>query len=140
MENVQENTVSIVPGRWSAQSAAWIATAIPQHVLPDIQAQVESGARLFDVMSGRRQVGAFVLRIDSAPSGDDGVIVAAGGHLPGFDFTVDLLPHIETLFKGVKAIRIHTARPGLAKKLARQGYDLTELVFRKCTRNTAGDN
>lgn len=117
----------------------WLMLAL-QHVgLVGIRAQVEAGARLFTVWHGedddRKMVGALVLRVDESIEGAEGVIVAAGGRLPGFDFTVDLLPHIETLFRGVRCIRIHTARPGMAAKLAAMGYAPREMVFAKGVNN-----
>lgn len=104
-----------------------------QHGSPaDIRYQVETrGAQLFYCQSGGEIFGCFVLRIDHAPSGSEGVVVAAGGSLTGFDITLNLLPHVERMFKGVHRIRIHTARPGMAKKLAALGYWPREFVFGK---------
>ena len=109
----------------------WLTLALQHASLADLRGQVDAGAALFAVREGARLVGAFVLRVDQTAQGSEGVIVAAGGNLPGFDFTVDLLPHVEALFSGVVAIRIHTARPGMARKLAAAGYMPREMVFAK---------
>lgn len=107
-----------------------------QHASPaDIRYQVESqGAELWHAKHKGQVIAAYVLRVDSTPEGNEGVIVAAGGALAGFDLTANLLPHVERMFKGCGSVRIHTARPGMAKKLARQGYALRELVFTKAVR------
>lgn len=131
MENIQQAEVKVLPGIWSADSEAWLTFAKQHATLDDLREQVEQGAYLFHVYCNGRMVGAFVLRIDEAASGSEGVIVAGAGRLPGFDFIVSLVPHIEKLFLNVKTIRIHTARPGLIKKLSRSGYEASEMVLRK---------
>lgn len=131
METLAKVEVTIKPAPWSAESAMWLTLALQHATVADLRAQVEAGAALFAVESSGRMVGAFVLRLDQTAQGAEGVIVAAGGNLPGFDFTADLLPHVEDLFSGVVAIRIHTARPGMARKLAAAGYLPREVVFSK---------
>lgn len=93
--------------------------------------QVRRGANVVEVWAGGEMVGAFILRLDSTVDGVDGVIVAAGGNLPGADLTALLLPYIERMFIGVRRVRIHTMRPGMARKLEGAGYKLAELVFVK---------
>ncbi len=130
METLEKN-LTIEPAEWSPAVAMWLTLALQHASLADLRGQVDAGAALFAVREGARLVGAFVLRVDQTAQGSEGVIVAAGGNLPGFDFTVDLLPHVEALFSGVVAIRIHTARPGMARKLAAAGYMPREMVFAK---------
>lgn len=130
MENAQVK-LRIEPAKWSVESAMWLTQAVQQAGIAELRAQVEAGASLFDVFACDRHIGAFILRVDQTVNGAHGVIVAAAGRLSGFDFTVELLPHVEQMFSGVKVIRIHTARVGLAKKLADVGYVADELVFSK---------
>lgn len=117
---------------WSAADDELIRPAL-QHANPsEIRFQVEhEGAELWHVEHESEVIAAYVLRVDVGPEGAEGVIVAAGGALAGIDLTAQVLPVIEGMFQGCRAVRIHTARPGMAKKLARQGYQLRELVFSK---------
>jgi hypothetical protein len=132
MENLEQAPqISVLPAIWCADSETWLNFARQHASLADLQEQVEQGAALFHVFCDARLVGAFILRIDESASGSEGVIVAGAGRLPGFDFIVDLVPHIEKLFRNVNSIRIHTARPGLIKKLAKAGYEASEMVLRK---------
>lgn len=128
--NRQEITVTAVP--WSEQAALILAPSVPYATVEDLRAQVEAGAVLFSVECAGEPVGFYVLRVDISPSGAEGVLVAAASVNAEFDLTANLLPHIEGQFTGCKSIRIHTARPGLAKKLAtRAGYQSAEIVLRK---------
>lgn len=123
--------LTIEPAEWSAGIAPLIAGAVTPETLPGIRAQVAGGrAELFAVRMGGRLVGAYVLRVDDAGGSLEGVIVAAAG-LSGFDWFGAVLPAIERQFVGVDAYRIHTARPGLVKKLAGAGWVPQEFVMRK---------
>lgn len=86
-------------------------------------------------MFGADCLGAFVLRVDHGPMGSEGVIVAAAGHLPGHDLIEICLPTIEKLFTDCTAIRYHTARPALARRLVSHGYGPAEIVCRKELKN-----
>lgn len=125
----REKVLKVRPVPWSAEAEAVLACAVPHAEISDIKAQ--GGAVLFEVEAGGERVGFYVLRVDTMPSGSEGVLVAACGSLGGSDLTESLLPHIEGQFRGCGSIRIHTARPGLARKLARKGYSAGELVLRK---------
>jgi len=130
METLRQKpeTIAIVPAAWSAAAERWLRLAMQHASLHDLKNQVQrQEAMLFHVQGDGELVGAMVLRVE----GTEGVIVSAGGNLPGYDFTLDLLPHVEKLFINVKSVRIHTARPGLAKKLTALGYFPAEMVFVK---------
>lgn len=132
MENREPQTLTIAPAEWSASAAMWLSLAVQHATVADLRAQVDCGAAsLFEVESAGRMVGAFVLRVDQCAGRHEGVIVAAAGNLRGVDFTAAILPHVESLFSGVAVIRIHTARCGMAAKLAAAGYVPRELVFSK---------
>lgn len=120
--------LTLEPGAWGPDADRLIAQAV-QHASPaDIRHQVENlGARLFYVRQAGAIRAAFVLRVD----GREGVIVAAAGDLPGADLTASCMPAIESLFVGCDAIRYHTARPALARKLATLGYQAREIVCMK---------
>lgn len=105
--------------------------ALSTATLADIKAQTDAGAGLYVVQDEDAEtLAAFVLRIDDFAEHSEGVIVAAGG-AADVDLTSTILPVIETLFSGVKFIRMHTARPGLAKKAAAQGYQVREIILSK---------
>lgn len=98
--------------------------------LPAIAAQAENGAPLFRVAADGEAIGYYLLRVDYLPEGAEGVIVAAAGR-PGFDLAEMCLPYIEGQFKGCKSLRVHTARPGLVRKLAGVGWRPMEFVMKK---------
>jgi len=132
MEQAQQGLeVTIQPATWTAETANWLTFAQQHATLEDLREQINQGAALFHVYHLGQLVGAMILRVDQSASGAEGVVVAAAGRLPGFDFTLDLLPHVEKMFHNVKSVRIHTARPGMARKLARAGYQPSEMVFSK---------
>lgn len=128
MENQQEVTLTIERGDWSPLAAEYVAQALPFAPVEGIAAQVESGAALlFYVREGREMVGCYVLRVE----GREGVIVAASGNCAGVDLTQLLLAHVENQFIDVDALRIHTARPGMVRRLQAAGYTPQEFVMRK---------
>lgn len=122
----------LAPGDWDGRADHWIGQALQHASTEDIRHQVEhQGARLFYALAGSQCVGAFVLRIDQGPELEEGVIVAAAGHLPGADMIATCLPAIESLFADCARIRYHTARPALARRLASLGYQAREIVCMK---------
>lgn len=137
MANVTQESLTIEPATWCAETEQFIAQAL-QHATPaEIRHQVEHcGARLFHIKHGAAIVGAFVLRVDEKPEGAEGVIVAAAAKLDGFDMVGTCMPAIESLFIGCKSIRYHTAIPALVRKLSRLGYVAREIVcFKEIEKN-----
>lgn len=124
----RQKVLTVEPCEWSPQAADLLARAFTHGNPEVIGADVRAGrAGLFAVRDGATLGALFVLRVD----GDEGVIVAAAGGVPGVDLTAEVLPAVERMFSGVRRIRIHTSRPGMAKKLARQGYGAAEVVLFK---------
>lgn len=124
--------VEIRPVDWSDDAARVLARAVPFAAVADLMRQIdEAGARLFEVIAESGRVGFYLLRVDRTANGAEGVIVAAAGGLGGVDLVELILPAIEKQFIGCGVVRIHTARPGLAKKLSRVGYTSGEIVLRK---------
>lgn len=131
------NELTIERAHWSDEAAAMLSASVrrapcfkPQdyaRMLTDDRANT----MLFRVTRGFGVVGYFILRIEHFAGGSEGVVLAASGKLSGVDLTADLLPLLEARFKGVRAIRISTARRGLVRKLLRQGYQLTHYTLRK---------
>lgn len=129
--------LTLEPGPWGAEADRLIGQAAPFGTLPDIRAQVQSGAaRLFYGKHAGAIVLAFVLRVDTTATGSEGVIVAAAGDLPGVDLSASCIPAIESLFVDCDRIRYHTANPALARKLSRLGYVAREIVcFKEVRKN-----
>lgn len=121
---------------WSNECEAFIAMALATASIDDIKRQTDNGAQLFEVVAeSGAVVAAFVLRVDRQECRNVGVVVAAGGALQGVDLTALIMPNIERMFYGCDSIRIHTARVGLLKKLARQGYSTAEIILEKSLQN-----
>lgn len=118
---------------WSTQAAEWLQKSNVNFDVENIKAQVvEDGASVYKVMRDQVLVGFFVTRIDSLKTHDEGVLVAATGFDNQADLTKTILPEIENkIFSGCKSVRIHTARPGLIKKLSSGGYKPLEFVMTK---------
>lgn len=94
----------------------------------DIKHSVCTGkATLFVARLSGVAVLAYVLSVE----GTEGVVLVAAGNVPGMDLTAIVLPEIEKKFIGCATVRIHTARAGLAKKLAKQGYAAKQIVLVK---------
>lgn len=124
--------LTLEAGAWGPQADRLIATAHQHATTAEIRHQVEcQGAKLFYVKAAEAIVGAFVLRVDHTPEGSEGVIVSAAATVPGVDMIGLCLPAIESLFRGVRAIRFHTARPSLARRMTQHGYQASEIVCRK---------
>ena len=122
-----EKILTIAPALWGAMAEEMLADCFTvPGALQDVAHQVETGrATLFMVEEGGDVLAAFVLRVYD---NNEGVIVAAAG---GIDTFVSCLPAVEEKFIGCKAIRFHTARPGLARVWERLGYRPQEIVMRK---------
>lgn len=129
MDRQKELTIKVAP--WSPEAAAALALALPFADVAELQTQVEHGAVLYAVEHAGAAVAWYVLRVELGPDSDEGVIVAAAGDLPGVDLTAAVVPVIEKQFIGCKTLRFHTARPGMARKMARLGYAAGEIVLRK---------
>ena len=125
-------TVEIKPCEWSEEIAAYIQSAITVPV-EVIRAQLEKGAALFAVFFSGALSGAYVLRLDETVAGIEGVIVAAGGDFVGVDWIAAVLPIMEQqlIEAGASRLRIHTARPGMARRLCSFGYGAQEIVLSK---------
>lgn len=121
---------------WNDTAAAILAPVCADDPagLADVEIQVQTGAAsLFKVHSPNRLVGFYVVRIDHTANGDDLVIIAGAGRLPGVNLIAVMLPTFEAqaAMSDCNAVRIHTNRRGMVKQIARRGYRFAEWVFRK---------
>jgi len=93
---------------------------------------VIGGAAAFRVMDDEgEEIGAYALRQRDMAGGVVVWLVAGQGSAPGMDLTSDLMPAIEDQVKGADFLAIQTIRPGLIKKLAKQGYTLGGAIMVK---------
>jgi len=132
---VQEVTINVRAEPWSDAAGALLDRAMrcdPGATVATLRRAVaRRQATLLCAYAAHELVGAVVLRIDRREGGAEGVIVAAAGRLAGVSLTRALLPTVESYFRGVKRIRVHTARRGLAKLLAGAGYSFREFVLHR---------
>lgn len=86
---------------------------------------------VFEVLRDGEIVGRAVIAARTFASGiTEASIEAAQGAAPGVDLTADALPLIERAL-AVDVFTIETKRPGLVRKLQRQGYSVDAYVMRK---------
>ena len=130
----KDEALTIKREGWTEEARALMGWAFPhmteeaERVLNDIRGMVENDtASLFMA----RMAGVAVLACVLSVEGRQGVVQVAAGSLPGVDLTTVVLPELEKKFIGCDSVRIHTARAGLAKKLAGQGYAAKEIVLVK---------
>jgi hypothetical protein len=121
--------ITVEPVQWCEEAARILQEAMPTEPVEVLRGQIEdAGAVLFRVSGADGLIGFYLLRVDPP---DEGVFVAGAGAKPGIDLTALVVPLAEKQFKGCASIRIHACRPGMARKLARQGYTAEAIVMRK---------
>lgn len=90
-----------------------------------------AGAACFAVENAGRIVGAYALEVLRHAHGNEGVIVAAGGQLPGVSLAASVLPDAEARMVGCDVVRVQTMRPGLVKLMTARGYQPVAVVLQK---------
>ena len=136
MEDRQSKTLTMAVAPWCDEAARLFAGTLrrsPCFTVDDYRREIEENpdARLLRVSHGDALVGYVALRLVRRGGGVEGEIMAAAGRLPGIDLTAAIVPILESMFEGVRAFRVDTARRGLVKKLARMGYSVTHCTLRK---------
>lgn len=130
-------TLQLAPAAWSDHAAEMLGRAMRRSTMTvnNLRHGCEDGRmKLWSVTEPQAgAVGYYVTWIDSLDCGDELVIVAAAGRLPGVPLTRCVLPAIEALAAGAgcSSVRVHSIRPGMLKALARHGYAPSEIVYRK---------
>ena len=106
----------------------------PTQTLEAIRAGLQSGEYiLVDVVcEDGRKVGWTVYSFDDRKCGREMLSVASMGKDEA-DLTTDIIPTLEQIAvcQGCHSIRLHTLRPGLAAKLLKLDWFVSELVMRK---------
>lgn len=134
---MDQKAITVKRVGWSPMAAAALENSVrraPCFTVDDYKRLVEGdpiNTGLYRVSQGERFAGFVILRVEHFAGGAEGVILAASGSAEGTDLTSALMPHLESMFKGIKCFRVDTARRGLVKKLAAQGYEVTHYVLRK---------
>lgn len=84
------------------------------------------GAQLFEVVCCGAVVARYALRTVDHANGCEIVVVAAAGGLPGVDLVASVAPNIEQqgAIAGADRLTMRTRRPGLVRKLKKQGWVL----------------
>lgn len=82
------------------------------------------GAQLFEVVVAGVVAARYALRHDHYENGSEIVIVAAAGGLPGVDLVASLVPTIERQGAIADRMTMRTRRPGLVRKMKKQGWVL----------------
>lgn len=84
------------------------------------------GAQLFEVVCCGTVVARYALRTVDHANGREIVVVAAAGGLPGVDLVASVSPNIERqgAIAGADRLTMRTRRPGLVRKLKKQGWVL----------------
>lgn len=111
--------VEIVPGTIDAAALNLLAWEL-QHGVSSPAAMLER-SQIFHVLIEGQHVLTYGVEIDQGEKTVAWVTLAVGS-LPGFDLTAGILPLIEKQLAGADVIAVRTMRPGLVKKLAKQGY------------------
>lgn len=123
-----DKEIGIAAGQWGADVEPWLKQALATSTMEDLKAQWQDGAVLFRVIGNGETVGAVLLRVDQAPTGPEGVIVAAAAQWGGVDMVQNVIPLIEQVFRGVNTLRFHTAKPALVRKMRLCGYVAREVI------------
>lgn len=92
-------------------------------------------AQLFEVVVSGVVVARYALRLEQHANGVELVVVAAAGGASGVDLTASILPTIEKQGRqaGAHRVTLRTRRPGLVRKLKKQGWVLDAYCMGKTT-------
>ncbi|MBZ0105531.1 MAG: hypothetical protein K8H84_07850 [Sulfuricella denitrificans] len=118
---------------WSESVLVQTMDGDPLAGIEAIKADVDRGdSQLFVCFLDGAPVSAYVLRVEQKTHGLEGVIVLAAGRLPGENLISGVLPFVLEQLSFCQAVRVHTNRPGLVKRLTQEfGFHVGETVLRK---------
>lgn len=90
-----------------------------------------AGSYAFTVADDCEPIGAYALKAQSLDNGVVAWLIAGQGRAAQIDLTAGLLPEIENQCDGANFLAIQTIRPGLIRKLCRQGYTMAGVIMVK---------
>lgn len=130
---MEAQEIRLVPCQWSDEIAEHLQRACIYATRADLKAQADRGAQCYAIEHAGEVIGAYMLRVDQPMQGPEGVIVAASGHIENVELLETVYPAIEAQFAraGCKTMRIHTARPGIARMMGARGFNMAEIVLSK---------
>lgn len=133
--DAQALTAAVVPGVLDDAARAAYAKAFDARRdttggLGDMEACLRR-SQLFDVVLGGQVVARYALEQVQADKGVEVWVTALAGHLPGVDLVRGLSPYIERQCAQADCLTMQTRRPGLVKKLEREGWELSAYIMRK---------
>jgi hypothetical protein len=132
-----EKLLTIESSTWSDEAARLLATTlrgVPCFTVDDYRLELERNpdARLYRVVDADAElVGYVLLRLERYQGGVEGVLLAAAGRLGGALLYGQVLPALESMFKGVKTYRADPCRRGAIAELLKAGYLPTHVTMRK---------
>lgn len=88
-------------------------------------------SQLFEVKVDGQVVARYALEQVQADKGVEVWVTAMAGSLPGVDLIHGLSPYIEQQCARADCLTMQTRRPGLVKKLEREGWELSAYIMRK---------
>lgn len=88
-------------------------------------------SQLFEVKVAGQVVARYALEQVQADKGVEVWVTAMAGSLPGVDLIRGLSPYIEQQCARADCLTMQTRRPGLVKKLEREGWELSAYIMRK---------
>ncbi len=108
--------------------------AEPYAVTGETLAEAIAGQAVFELLADGEVVGAFTLGVHDTASGRQLHCGAAGG-LPGYDLagTMTRFAEHEANRIGAGQLITHTRRPGLVRRLKREGYQIAGYIMTKAS-------
>lgn len=88
-------------------------------------------SQLFDVTLGGEIVARYALEQVQADKGVEVWVTALAGNLPGVDLVHHMSEYIAKQCATADCLTMQTRRPGLVKKLEREGWELSAFIMRK---------
>lgn len=124
------NTLIVKHEPWNDAASNFLAPAISDYPLDEMQADCEKGIRaLFNVYEQQNHIASFVLWKDDTEL----VVMAAGGYLVGGSLYKIITPYVEEVARQNKCdtLRGHTSRKGVGRLMERAGWAQAEIVYKK---------
>lgn len=111
---------------WSETTAGHLAMI--DYMPPTMSAVgIEAGLALNDIFAlgvfhQGRHVGTVFYQFNDGHTGSELYVIGAGGHLPGVDLALSVMPALEGIAKQTKCLSVafDTARLGLVRKMAKE--------------------
>lgn len=96
-------------------------------------AEICRAGTTFKVQAEGKTIAAYNLQMAWHDNARVAWVMAAGGHNPRIDITATVTPAIEAQARawGATEVALNTRRPGLIRKMKKQGFVVTSVTMRK---------